>query len=94
MKYSEWAEAKIIANFLTGDLWDNALEFTFGNRPTTEISQLEKLGFELFGDKEAWKKLIFRGQMPDWFFADYIKFIDADYDGTIGILDEINKQEA
>ena len=40
LKYSEWAEAKIIANFLTEDLWDNALEFTYGNRPTSEVAQL------------------------------------------------------
>ena len=70
LKYSEWAEAKIIANFLTEDLWDNALEFTYGHRPTSEVAQLQKLSFELFGDEEVWESLIFRGQMPDWFFAD------------------------
>ena len=92
LKYSEWAEAKIIANFLTEDLWDNALEFTYGHRPTSEVAQLQKLSFELFGDEEVWDELIFRGQMPDWFFADLIKFTDNndDADQLIGVDDIIS----
>ena len=27
--------------------------------------------------------------MPDWFFADYIKFIDVDKDGTIDVDAEL-----